>query len=36
MMTGLSGGKMKTAIVIALVVFIIGGIVFLNVKNRKK
>lgn len=27
---------MKTAIVIALVLFIIGGLIFLQLKNKKK
>ena len=32
-----SGGKeMKTAILIALVVFIIGGIVFMNIRDKRK
>ena len=41
MTTGVSEGnkeeeKMKIFIVIALVVFILGGVVFLNIRNRKK
>ncbi len=38
MTTGMSEGvnNMKTVIAIALVAFIIGGLVFINVRKRKK